>query len=259
VPELLLDAHDVTVRFGGLVAVDKVSLDVSRGEIVGMIGPNGAGKTTTFGALWGLVPLAEGRVHLAGHDITSWRPARRARAGMARTFQRLELFGSMTVSENLRYASEAHALGERPWRLFGGRRHQDEERVDEVVDLLGLGSVLDRIVSDLPVGVNRVVEFGRALVTNPSMLLLDEPSSGLDVAETSEFAEHVRSAVDQLGCAVLLIEHDMSLVTRVCERLYVLDFGQLIATGPTADVVADDRVKAAYLGSTELTVEATNG
>ncbi|MEY2591753.1 MAG: branched-chain amino acid transport system ATP-binding protein livF [Acidimicrobiaceae bacterium] len=247
--EPFLVAADLAVRFGGLLAVDGVSLSVDRGEVVGLIGPNGAGKTTTFGALWGLTPLARGTVRLGGADATGWSPARRARHGLARTFQRLELFGSMTVRENLLYATEARALGERPWRLLGSTRHQDPGLVDELVDLLGLAPVAERTASDLPVGAGRLIEFGRALAARPELLLLDEPSSGLDSAETSAFVAQIRRAVDHLGCGVLLIEHDMSLVTGVCERLHVLDFGRPITEGPTGQVVADPRVRAAYLGN----------
>jgi branched-chain amino acid transport system ATP-binding protein len=247
--EPFLVAEGLSVRFGGLLAVDGVSLAVDRGEVAGLIGPNGAGKTTTFAALWGLVPLVAGAVRLGGVDVTGWSPARRARHGLARTFQRLELFGSMTVRENLVYATEAKALGERPWRLLGAARHQDVAFADELVDLLGLAPFADRAAADVPIGVGRLVEFGRALATRPDLLLLDEPSSGLDADETAGFVQQVRRAVDRLGCGVLLIEHDMSLVTGVCERLTVIDFGRPITDGPTASVVADERVRAAYLGN----------
>jgi ABC-type branched-subunit amino acid transport system ATPase component len=247
--EPFLVATELAVRFGGLLAVDDVSLSVDRGEVVGLIGPNGAGKTTTFGALWGLVPLTRGSIRLGGVDVTRWSSARRARHGIARTFQRLELFGSMTVRENLQYATEARALGERPWRLLGSARNQDAALVDELLELLGLGPVAERAAGDLPIGAGRLIEFGRALAARPSLLLLDEPSSGLDSAETTGFVAQIRRAVDRLGCGVLLIEHDMSLVTGVCERLHVLDFGRSITAGPTGEVVADPRVRAAYLGN----------
>ncbi|MBA2281961.1 MAG: ABC transporter ATP-binding protein [Acidimicrobiia bacterium] len=249
----------MSVRFGGLLAVDAASIEVDRGEIVGLIGPNGAGKTTIFAALWGLLPLASGSVMLDGHDVTSWSPARRARSGLARTFQRLELFGSMTVRENLRYGTEARALGERPWRLLGGGRHQDLDLAEEILDLLELGPVADRSAGELPVGIGRLIEFGRALASRPNLLLLDEPSSGLDPAETVAFVGQIRRAVERFGCGVLLIEHDMSLVIGVCERLQVIDFGRLVSEGPTAEVVVDPRVQAAYLGSEAVGVVGPSG
>ena len=242
-----LEAEEVTVRFGGLTAVDALSLTADEGEIVGLIGPNGAGKTTFFGAVSGLVPMASGAVRIAGADVTGWPAHRRARAGVARTFQKLEVFGSMTVRENLEYATEAATLGERPWRLFSpGRRGTSE--ADEVISFLELGAVADVQAGSLPIGTARVVEFGRALCARPRLLLLDEPSSGLDAAETATFGAHVSRAVAERGVGVLLIEHDMSLVLSLCQRLSVLEFGQLIAAGPTDEVAASPEVRAAYLG-----------
>ena len=244
-----LQAERLTVRFGGLTAVDDVSLSVDRGEIAGLVGPNGAGKTTIFGATLDLVPLTAGRVRIAGSDATGWSAHRRARAGLGRTFQRLEVFGSMTVRENLLYASEAKAMGERPWRLLSGRRYQRPVDVDRTLDELGLTGVANTQASVLPLGILRIVEFGRSLCADPDLLLLDEPSSGLDAGETARFGEHVRRAVEERGVGVLLIEHDISLVSSLCGRLYVLDFGLLIAEGATAEVTASPKVKAAYLGS----------
>jgi branched-chain amino acid transport system ATP-binding protein len=242
-------AHGIRVRFGGLLAVDDASLEVADGEVVGLIGPNGAGKTTLFGALVGMVPLDAGHVAIDGHDATGWSAARRARAGIGRTFQRLEVFGSMTVRENLAFAAEARALGGRPWRLLSTRRYRDDAFADEVLDLLGLGPVAHVPVGRLPLGTGRVVELGRALCVQPRLLLLDEPSSGLDPGETSVMADTIASAARELNVGALLIEHDMSMVTRLCERLYVLDFGRLIAEGPAAVVLASAAVQDAYLGT----------
>jgi branched-chain amino acid transport system ATP-binding protein len=247
--EPFLRADDITVRFGGLVAVADVSVEVDAGEVVGLIGPNGAGKTTLFGALVGLVPVDGGSVHLEGHDATTWSAARRARAGIGRTFQRLEVFGSMTVRENLTFAAEAAALAGRPWRLLTAVRHRDDQRADEVLELLGLGPFADRLAGAVPLGVGRRIELGRALCTQPRLLLLDEPSSGLDPGETAAMADTIAGAVAELGVGALLIEHDMSMVRRLCERLYVLEFGRLIAAGPAEEVVASAEVREAYLGT----------
>ncbi|MCU1451559.1 MAG: hypothetical protein JWP02_3729 [Acidimicrobiales bacterium] len=244
----LLAVDGLTVRFGGLTAVDGVHAEVAEGEIVGLIGPNGAGKTTTFNAVLGSVPLAEGRVELAGHDVTRWATARRARLGVARTFQNLEVFGSMTVRENLAFATEAVTIGSRPVRLLTRGRHRDLELVDRTIDQLGLDAVADEPAGALSTGTSRLVELGRALCARPRLLLLDEPSSGLDPAETREFSRHVRKAATGGDLGVLLIEHDMSLVTDLCERLYVLEFGRLIAAGTTDEVVRSDAVRTAYLG-----------
>lgn len=247
--EPFLHASDIVVRFGGLTAVDCVSIAVDRGEIAGLIGPNGAGKTTTFGALLGLLPVAGGTVHIGGHDVTRWPAYRRARLGVGRTFQKLELFGSMTVRENLLYAAEAVSIASSPWRLLRRFAAVDTTAVDETLDWLGLTDHADEPAASLPIGLARLVEFGRALSTDPALLLLDEPSSGLDPTETARFGDFVRVAVRERGCGVLVIEHDMSLVSDLCERLQVIDFGKPISAGATANVLADPAVQAAYLGT----------
>ncbi len=247
--EPYLVAEDITVRFGGLTAVSAVSISADRGEIVGIIGPNGAGKTTLFGAIAGTVATDGGRVRLGGADVTRWPSHRRARSGLGRTFQRLEVFGSMTVGENLAFATEAAAVGDRPLRLLSRRRHQRPERVAEIIELLELGDVADVIVSALPVGAARVVQLASALCAEPRILLLDEPSSGLDASETAALGEHVARAVHERGFGVVLIEHDMSLVLPLCSRLHVLNFGEVIASGPTTEVEQMPVVRDAYLGS----------
>ncbi len=245
--ESFLVADDITVRFGGLLAVDRVSLHADRGEIVGVIGPNGAGKTTLFNALVGAV-RAEGSVRLNGENASGWPVHRRARAGVGRTFQRLELFGSMTVAENLRFATEAGALGDRPWRLLRRERYQSAESAERILEQVGLTAHGDRPAADLPPGEARLLELGRALCTDPQMLLLDEPSSGLDVGETTAFGNKLEAIMADIGIGVVLVEHDVSLVLALCTRLYVLEFGRCIAQGPTAAVVAMPEVRAAYLG-----------
>jgi branched-chain amino acid transport system ATP-binding protein len=247
--EAHLVADAITVRFGGLVAVSNVSVHADRGEIVGVIGPNGAGKTTLFGAVSGTLRPERGTVRLGDRDITGWASHRRARAGLGRTFQRLEVFGSMTARENLAYATEAGALGSSPLRLLQRSRHRRLDLVDELLEQLGLDGVADERAADLPPGIARLVELGRALCAEPSILLLDEPSSGLDVSETAALATHIVDAVRARDLGVVLIEHDMTMVLTICQRLYVLDFGECIAQGPAAEVARMSSVRDAYLGT----------
>jgi branched-chain amino acid transport system ATP-binding protein len=248
-PDAHLVASGITVRFGGLLAVDDVSVQADKGEVVGIIGPNGAGKTTLFGAIAGALRPERGSVHLGDRDVTGWPSHRRARAGLGRTFQRLEVFGSMTTRDNLAYATEAGALGSSPIRLLQRSRHRRLDVVEDMIHQLGLGPVADERAADLPPGLARLVELGRALCAEPSMLLLDEPSSGLDVSETAELAAHIVDAVRTRDLGVVLIEHDMTMVLNICERLYVLDFGECIAEGPTGEVAKLQTVRDAYLGT----------
>ncbi len=234
----LLAAQELTVRFGGHVAVSEVDLQVRPGCVTGLIGPNGAGKTTTFNALCGLQHVTRGRVLLDGHDISSLAPHKRARLGLGRTFQRLETFSLLTVRENVLAGAEFRQ------RKAGG---SPEAVADELLEQLGLGDVADERVDGLPTGRARLVEVARALANGPRVLLLDEPSSGLNEAETAEFATVLQQLTDG-GLAVLLVEHDMSLVMSACEDIHVLDFGRIIATGDPATIQADEKVRAAYLG-----------
>jgi branched-chain amino acid transport system ATP-binding protein len=237
----LLEVRDVTVRFGGNVAVDGIALDVEVGRITGLIGPNGAGKTTLFNVITGLQAPTRGTVLVDGTDISSLRPYKRARLGMARTFQRLELFGSLTVRENIQLAASLHR-----------RYARDPEPVGEVaariIAQLALDDVAEVRADALPTGQGRLVELGRALAIKPRLLLLDEPASGQDERETEQFAAVLRDIAGS-GMAVLLVEHDMALVMSVCEHIYVLDFGRLMASGTPLEVRNDPSVQAAYLGS----------
>jgi branched-chain amino acid transport system ATP-binding protein len=251
----VLSAEGVTVRFGGLSALTDVSLTVPAGEIVGLIGPNGAGKTTMFNVLTGLQGVRDGRVLYRGTDISRWPPHRRGRAGIARTFQRLALFTRMTVHDNLVAAWESsHPAG-----VLGRGRAERRRRVQEVMDLVGLGPVAERVAGELSTGRGRMVELGRALCADPALLLLDEPGSGLDPRETAVFSDVLRTVVlGDAGPAVLLVEHDMSLVMNVCSYIYVLDFGRLVFDGDPSSVAASPVVQAAYLG-TEAVVGAAAG
>ena len=237
----LLEAIDVSVRYGALQAVRDVSLTVDRGEIAALIGPNGAGKTTLFNALSG-VQRFTGRVILDGEDLSEAPPQRRARLGMFRTFQRLEVFGTMTAYDNIRTAAEIAARGRR------SSMRGCAARADEVVAMLGLTEVARRRADSLPTGQARLVELGRVLATDPKVILLDEPASGLDEHETDRLAE-VLSALRDDGLAILLVEHDIDLVMQLSTMVYVLNLGDLIASGPPELVRGDATVQEAYLGA----------
>lgn len=237
----VLEARGVTVHFGGLAALSEAWVTANSGEIAGLIGPNGAGKTTLFDVITGLrTPLAGG-VFLDGLDITRSSVHRRARRGIARTFQRLEVFGQLSVFDNVRVAVEMR----RRWNK-SGLRPSDESLA--ILDQVGLGSVADVSVAGLPTGTARLVELARALAIKPRVLLLDEPSSGLNDSETANLAD-LLGALTRDGLAVLLVEHDMSFVMGVCSRIIVLDFGVVIAKGSPHEVQADPAVQAAYLGA----------
>jgi branched-chain amino acid transport system ATP-binding protein len=238
----LLVVEQVSVSFGGVRALQAVDLAVQAERVTGLIGPNGAGKTTLFNVICGLQSLDRGSVVLDGEDITKVKPHRRARLGIARTFQRLEVFGSMSTRDNIRVAAEVH-------RRWAGRDGATpEERADELLDRVGLRSVADDRVDSLPTGLARMVEVGRALASRPTVLLLDEPSSGLSEEETETFASLLEGLVAD-GLAILLVEHDVQLVMRVCAHIHVLDFGQVIAAGTPAEVQSDALVRSAYLGT----------
>ncbi len=251
---LRLACRGVTVRFGGLLAVDDVAMAVPAGELVGLVGPNGAGKSTLFGVFSGLVRPSAGTVLLDGQDVTEASPQSRAERGLARTFQHPELFGGLTVRQHLVLAHRARTAKRRVWSdLFtlGSLRPADgdeEAAVDDLILTLGLAPVAERLAAGLPLGVSRLVELGRALATAPTVLLLDEPSSGLDSAETAEFEETLRRIPAERGVSVLIVEHDVELVMRLCPTMYVLDFGVLIATGSPDEIRRDRQVRAAYLG-----------
>jgi branched-chain amino acid transport system ATP-binding protein len=247
----LLEATGVSKHFGGVLALDDVSIDVGEAEAVGLVGPNGAGKTTFFNCLLGLLRPDHGRVMFKGHDLTRLPIHRRARLGIGRTFQRVELFAGLTVGEHLLIAERARrGRGGLLSDLVGGGRPTDDERqrVAEMLELVGLQGAADVPVEALSLGHARLLELGRALITDPDLLLLDEPSSGLDRVEALALAAVLTSTQAQRHTALLLVEHDLEMVQRVVSRLFVLDFGSVLAAGPVAEVLGDDRVRHAYLG-----------
>ena len=251
----VLEATGVSKNFSGIVALDDVSLLVEAGERVGLIGPNGAGKTTFFNCVLGVVRPDGGRVVLEGRDIGGLPVHARALLGIGRTFQRIELFAESTVREHLLIAERTRRGDGRLWKdLLGrGRPHPDEiARCDEVLELLGLAELAEEPIERLSLGKGRLVEVGRALMTDPKLLLLDEPSSGLDRDETADLARTLQDVQAAQGFAILLVEHDVELVSSFTERCYVLDFGCLIASGPTSDVMASDEVRTAYFGDVEV-------
>jgi branched-chain amino acid transport system ATP-binding protein len=237
-----LAVEEISVRFGGLLALQSVNLEVHAGAVNGLIGPNGAGKTTLFNVITGLQPPTQGRVRLGGDDITRLSPHHRARLGVARTFQRLELFGTLTARENVQMAAETRRR--RPTGVAS------RAEADIILAHVGLSHVADEPTDLLPTGLARLVELGRALATGPSVLLLDEPSSGLNQEETVELGR-VLMDLARRGMAVLLVEHDMSLVMTICDHVSVLDYGEIIAQGDPAKVQADPAVQAAYLGTVD--------
>ncbi len=249
----LLDAEGITKRFAGITALDGVSMQVESGESVGLIGPNGAGKTTFFNCLLGMLRPDSGSVTFDGRDLTRAPVYRRARAGIGRTFQRIELFAGMSVRDHLLVAERSRLGTGRFWKdilNLAAPSGDEKARVLATLELLRLDDVADAPIESLSLGRGRLVEVGRALMTEPQLLLLDEPSSGLDASETAALADTLRSVQAERGTAVLLVEHDVEFVRTFAHRLYVLDFGILIATGATADVLGSAEVRKAYLGET---------
>ena len=250
----VLGAIDVSVRFGGVAALQGVGLEARAGPVVGVIGPNGAGKTTLFDVLSGIRPPTSGRIVYRGEDITRRSPTWRSRRGIRRTFQRQQMFGWLTVEENVLVALE--------WRGGGGgmvgdllalptRRRRERarrRRADEVLELCGLDDVRSQPAGKLPIGRARMVEMARAIVDEPRVLLLDEPTSGLEEHESRSLGESMQRACRERACAVLLVEHDVGFVMQHCDTIVVLNLGEVIAVGSPAEVREDAAVQEAYLG-----------
>lgn len=254
-PPAELTVEGISVRFGGLVAVEDVTLRGPAGTITGLIGPNGAGKTTTFNACTGLVTPAAGTVRLDGRSLDGRSPARRAQLGLGRTFQRMALWDTMSVIENVALGRECQFAGRSWWHQLRSSRKAQHDRLaaaTEALDRCGIADLAPSTVGDLSTGQRRLVELARAVASRFRFLLLDEPSSGLDERESDNFAAVLNSIAAQDGTGILLVEHDMALVRRVCTSIFVLDFGKLIYRGSTQEVLASDVVRAAYLGTEEV-------
>jgi ABC-type branched-subunit amino acid transport system ATPase component len=256
----ILEVSGLTVRFGGVLAVDDVSFDLRQGEILGVIGPNGAGKTTVFDAISGFVP-SRGHVRLDGHDISGYSPEKRSRARLGRSFQDARLFPSLTVAETLAVSLERHmrahdavstAIGA-PWVRRAEKRVS--RRVNELIELMGLGAFRDKFVSELSTGSRRIVDLAGILAHEPLVLLLDEPSSGIAQRETEALGpllEHIRT---ETGASLLVIEHDMPLITSISDEILALETGAVLTRGKPAEVLADPRLVAAYLGTDQAVLE----
>ena len=252
--EPVLRLEHITVRFGGITALDDVALDLHAGEVCGLIGPNGAGKTTLFDVISGVRPPDAGRVVLDGADITRWGAVKRGRAGLRRTFQRVQTFGWLSSADNVLAGVE--------WEGGGGGLLADlvafptrkrlertrREQVDRVMEFCGVEGVREAPAGSLPIGTSRMVEVARAIVERPRVLLLDEPTSGLEEYEVERLAERIRAIRGDEKCAVLVVEHDVGFVMGLCDRVVVLDLGRVLATGRSDEIQSNADVRAAYLG-----------
>jgi ABC-type branched-subunit amino acid transport system ATPase component/branched-subunit amino acid ABC-type transport system permease component len=252
-----IEVKDLTVTYGGLAAVRDLSINAPAGVITGLIGPNGAGKTTTFNAICGLAHPSRGRILAQGRDVSRLGPSARARRGVGRTFQRVQLFESVTVRENIELGSESKFAGGSPLSQLYGRRMERmaiESAAAEAIELTGVGGLAHKMVGELTTGQRRLVELARVLAGRFDMILLDEPSAGLDRFETREFGHTLQRIVSERGIGMLVVEHDMSLIRQVCDHVWVLDFGELIFDGSVTQMLASEVVKAAYLGADDEVV-----
>ena len=249
----VLEVTHATMRFGGLVAVNDLNMHIDSQEIVALIGPNGAGKTTAFNMITGVYAPTEGIVILQGRSITRMRPDRIASAGIARTFQNIRLFKALTVLDNVLIAQHVRLTASWLGAMLRSPRYRKEEarayeRARELLTYMGLWEVRDEISSSLPYGMQRKLEIARALATQPTLLLLDEPAAGMNPAESAELTELIRGIRDRYHLTVLLIEHHMDVVMDISDRIYVLNYGGLIAEGTPAEIQQNDDVIRAYLG-----------
>ena len=249
----MLDVKNLSISFGGLKAVDDFSITIEKGQLYGLIGPNGAGKTTIFNLLTGVYKPDGGRILLDGKDITGHKAIQINQAGIARTFQNIRLFKELSVLDNVKVGLHNHhkystLSGILRLPSYYKVEKEMDERAMELLKVFDLDKEFDYKASNLPYGKQRKLEIARALATEPKLLLLDEPAAGMNPNETAELMETIRFVRDHFDMTILLIEHDMKLVSGICEKLTVLNFGQVLTEGPTSDVLNDKRVITAYLG-----------
>ena len=243
----LLETHGLTITFGGVRAVDHLDLSIERGKLVGIIGPNGAGKTTAIDGITGFVPTT-GRITFDGETISTLPAHRRARVGLARTWQSLELFDDLTVAENLMVAAESPSWRDVLLDLVWPRRRHDHEAVDRALVTLGIADLRQRMPNEISQGQRKLVGVARALAAEPKLICMDEPAAGLDTEESILLGSRLRQIVDN-GMTILLVDHDMGLVLNVCDYIYVIEIGRLIAAGTASEVARDPHVIEAYLGA----------
>ncbi|HEX9548223.1 MAG TPA: ABC transporter ATP-binding protein, partial [Acidimicrobiales bacterium] len=259
--KVVLACEDVVKRFGGITAVDYVTLEVRQGEIVGLIGHNGAGKTTLMDCISGFLSLDRGRIRLRGVEVTDWAPNERAKGAMGRSFQDALLFPTLTVAETIAIARERHLVSRDMFAaaLQLPASYESElavaAAVDELIELMGLGAYRQKLTGELSTGTRRIVDLACILAQDPRVLLLDEPSAGVAQKETEALGPLLRRIRERTGCAILIIEHDMPLVSGLCDRLVALELGGVIAEGPPAEVLAHPAVIASYLGTEETAIQ----
>jgi len=259
----LLEVRELTKKFGGVTALDGIDLSVERGEILGLIGPNGAGKTTIFDIISGHLPTQRGHIFVGQADVTEWPAERRATVGLGRSFQDAKIFPSLTVAENIALGLERHIeVRDHVSALFGTPAIRESEAdvaytVDDLIELMGLGAFRDKFVAELSTGSRRIVDLAMSIAHDPAVLLLDEPSSGIAQRETEALGPLLKRIQQETNCAMLVIEHDMPLITSLSDSIVALDLGAVLTQGPPAAVLADERVVTAYLGGDPAAIKRT--